>query len=113
METNSLTKNKITKEKTKLINNRFGQFSIRLDKIINFKNGIIGIPELKKFVLTKFPNQLFDKFQILQSLNDEKMAFIVLPGVYLNDKNDAPESESLSSTSGFSIFMSWLKKFRK
>ncbi|GIO23874.1 flagellar assembly protein FliW [Oceanobacillus sp. J11TS1] len=52
-----------------------GEIAIDESKIIHFPSGIPGFSESKQFVLLELPdNQIF---HILQSVDDEKLAFII------------------------------------
>jgi flagellar assembly factor FliW len=53
---------------------RFGELEIKEDKIISFPAGLIGLPELKKYVLIDHKDT---PLKWLQSIDDPDMAFIV------------------------------------
>ncbi|MBI4849270.1 MAG: flagellar assembly protein FliW [Nitrospirae bacterium] len=53
---------------------RFGDLEVREEKIITFPEGIVGLPDLKKFILIDHKDT---PLKWLQSLDDPDMAFIV------------------------------------
>jgi len=53
---------------------RFGDLEVREEKIITFPEGIVGLPDLKKFALIDHKDT---PLKWLQSLDDPDMAFIV------------------------------------
>jgi flagellar assembly factor FliW len=61
------------------IDSRFGRIKINLNKQITFQTGLLGIPDKLNFCLANFPNPKFNRFKILQSVEDDNLAFIVLP----------------------------------
>ncbi|AIL65970.1 flagellar assembly protein FliW [Rickettsiales bacterium Ac37b] len=73
----------------KFIQSRFGIIKINLDKTILFPTGLPGIID-KKFCLAHLPNKKFEPFKVLQSIENEKLAFIVYPldNLELIDHND-------------------------
>lgn len=61
------------------IESRFGPVTIDKAKAILFPVGILGMPDKHNFVLTEFPNPKLNQFKMLQSLDDQGLAFITLP----------------------------------
>jgi flagellar assembly factor FliW len=78
------------------IETRFGVIRINTSKTISFKQGLLGMPDKINFCLANFPSDKFARFKILQSLDDERLAFIVLP--YVQYQSDLPiiEQEDLN-----------------
>lgn len=74
-------------EKTRIINNQFGEFEVDLTKEILFPTGLIGIAQASKFALIPCPIEKFKDFMVLQSLERDDLAFMVLP------INDIKQSE--------------------
>lgn len=61
------------------INTRiFGEIDIADNKVLNFVNGIIGFPELKRFALVHEPGQDNATIKWLQSLNEPTFAIPVI-----------------------------------
>jgi len=56
----------------------FGPIEIKRDAIISFKDGIIGFPEEKEYVLLGQVD-INSPFQFLQSITNEHLCFIVIP----------------------------------
>lgn len=62
----------------------FGKIEIKEEDIIEFPQAVPGFPEDKEFVI--FPLGEDSPFIVLQSVNNEKLAFITIePGNYLKD----------------------------
>ena len=62
----------------------FGKIEIDKEDIIKFPQAVPGFPEDKEFVI--FPLGEDSPFIVLQSVNNEKLAFITIePGNYLKD----------------------------
>ncbi|MGB9840912.1 flagellar assembly protein FliW [Thermovenabulum sp.] len=57
----------------------FGEMEIEEDKIINFKNGIIGFENLKRFILIDHPGS--DIIKWLQSVEEKSFALPVIDPV--------------------------------
>jgi len=53
---------------------RFGSLEVEQDRLVNFPEGLIGLPELKKFILIDHKDT---PLKWLQSVDDPDMAFIV------------------------------------
>lgn len=58
-----------------------GEIEIDESKLIIFPSGIPGFSEAKQFVLLELPDNQF--FHILQSIDDEKLAFIITDPYHL------------------------------
>jgi flagellar assembly factor FliW len=63
----------------KYIETRFGRIKVDVAKTIIFNQGILGMPEQRKFCLANFPNSDSSKFMILQSLDNVDITFVILP----------------------------------
>ncbi len=61
------------------IESRFGRISINPQQSILFPSGLLGMPNKLQFCLTRFPSEKMDRFSIMQSVDDESLAFITLP----------------------------------
>lgn len=61
------------------IESRFGRISVHADRAIFFPTGILGMPESTHYCLARFPSEKYERFSILQSLEEDPLAFITLP----------------------------------
>jgi flagellar assembly factor FliW len=66
-------------KKTKVIRNKFGEMEVNLEKAICINNGLVGFSEYSGFAIIGSPNTKFANFLILQSLEDDGLAFLVFP----------------------------------
>lgn len=65
---------------------RVGSVEVNDDKIITFKGGLLGFPELTKFFIADDPNDTAMPFKWLVSIDDPEMAFLVTdPGLFFKD----------------------------
>lgn len=55
---------------------RFGEIVVNKNKLINLPNGILGFPELKRYVLLENDKDL--PFGWLQAVDDKDIAFVVM-----------------------------------
>jgi len=67
------------KPETETIDTRFGKVSIYRKNPIIFTNGMLGLPDKFQFCLANFPSEKMARFKLLQSLDDDGLAFITLP----------------------------------
>jgi flagellar assembly factor FliW len=67
------------------INSRFGEITVDISKAVFFPNGLPGFPKRLHFVLTNFTKQGYDRFKILQCLNDISLSFVVIPASLDNE----------------------------
>lgn len=58
---------------------RFGRITINTDQAIHFPAGLLGMPNKLQFCLAPFPSAKMQRFTVMQSVDDEKLAFITLP----------------------------------
>ncbi len=61
------------------INTRFGKITISYDHPLHLEKGLLGMPESRYFCITEFPVKKFPRFQLMQSLEDHELSFIVMP----------------------------------
>lgn len=82
----------------KFIQTRFGTIKINFDKTILFPAGLPGIMG-KKFCLAHLPNKKYEPFKVLQSIENENLAFIVYPleTIELINTEDVKECSKLFS----------------
>ncbi|MFP6889397.1 MAG: flagellar assembly protein FliW, partial [Nitrospinota bacterium] len=59
----------------------FGKIQVSDEEIIDFPEGLIGLPDLKRFVLIEDEEK--KPFQWLQSLDNVKLAFVVIEPKWL------------------------------
>ena len=76
----------------KIQTTRFGDVEIREDSIITFPSGIIGFIEYKKYVILEHKAP----FSWLQSVENPKLAFLVIDAINFGDKY--PVKPSLKNT---------------
>lgn len=68
----------------KLSSQRFGELNIREEKIITFPEGLIGLPELKRFAILEHDGD--GPLNWLLSLDEPELAFIIIdPTVFLRE----------------------------
>lgn len=60
----------------KIDTTRFGEIAVNKNKLITFPNGILGFPELKRYVLLENDKDL--PFGWLQAVDDKDIAFVVM-----------------------------------
>lgn len=77
------------------LNTRFGEISFDESKAIEFPNGILGMPNQKKFMIAAMPDKKMEKFQLLQSLCDTDVSFAVLPLASLGSLIDASDLDEV------------------
>ena len=79
---------------TKLDTSRFGVIDCATDDVVTFSDGLIGLPDLKEFVIVQHRED--SPFRWMQSLDDPAVAFLVVdPGFYaMNYSPEMPESVS-------------------
>ena len=79
----------------------FGEIEISEEKVIRFENGIIGFPELKRFVLLHDLEQGTDAgIRFLQSLEEPGFALPVMDPLLVKPDYDLEFSDSLRAQVG-------------
>lgn len=78
-----------------ITSNRFGSIEVNEDRIITFKDGVLGFPEMKRFILVDDPNDISLPFKWLISVENPDLAFLVTdPGIFFKDYVfDLPEED--------------------
>ena len=66
----------------KLKTSRFGELEVEEDKIVDFPDGLIGLPDKKKFILIDHKDT---PLKWLQAIDDPDIAFIVVPPDEISD----------------------------
>jgi flagellar assembly factor FliW len=64
----------------KFTTSRFGDMEVSEDKIINFPSGLVGLPDVNRFVLIDHKDT---PLKWLQSLDNPDIAFIVISPTYI------------------------------
>ncbi len=83
-----------TSENREEISTRFGPVTIDRRNALIFPKGLLGMPQNQRFALAPFPNENMRAFQLMQSLEDPTLAFIMLP---LTPENSILRPEHVSS----------------
>jgi len=68
-----------TADTREIIVSRFGEIVIDRRNTLFFTKGMLGMPHRQRFVLAEFPSERMRNFKLLQSLEEQTLAFIVLP----------------------------------
>lgn len=61
------------------VDTRFGKVTVSRAQPIVFPSGLLGMPDKVQYALTAFPSEKFERFKLLQSLDDTTLSFITLP----------------------------------
>lgn len=61
------------------VETRFGSITFGPKNIVHFPQGLIGLPQSKRFGLSPIPDKRMGQFMLLQSLDDFALSFLVLP----------------------------------
>lgn len=65
------------------VETRFGTIEFDQDRIITFKQGMLGFPAHLDFAIADLPGETYGEFKLLQSVTDGELSFPVLPLDYL------------------------------
>ena len=87
----------------KLIQSRFGNVAVNLEKTIFFPSGLLGMPDKQYFCLADFPKKEEIQFKVLQSLDDINLTFMVLPLPVSNALIDGSDIEDICNILGTTI----------
>jgi len=63
----------------RVVASRFGAIVVRRDAEVSFPNGLLGFGALRAFGLASLPDERYRNFLVLQSLEDDAVAFLVRP----------------------------------
>lgn len=70
----------------KIESKRFGTIEVGDDRIIQFRDGLMGFPEMKQFILVDDPADRGLPFKWLISVETPELAFLVTdPGIFFKD----------------------------
>ena len=78
---------------------RFGEVTLRADRLINFPHGLFGFRECTQFGLAKLPNVEGSPLMLMQCVNQPAIAFLVAaPDALGLSLTDADRDEALGET---------------
>ena len=77
MQQTTLAEQTIPVEKALTYNTRFGEVALREDRLITFKNGLLGFTGCTTFGLSRIPNADESPILLLQCVNEPEIAFLV------------------------------------
>lgn len=79
----------------KLYTTRFGEIEIDENKVIKFHSGLLGFPDVKRYVVLDHMNDPDIPFKWLQAVDDPDLVFVVIdPLLFCSDYNrDIDENE--------------------
>jgi flagellar assembly factor FliW len=63
----------------RLVRGRFGAIPVRTGNRIDFPSGLLGFAGLTGFALAELPDERYNRFLVLQSLEDDAVSFLVQP----------------------------------
>jgi flagellar assembly factor FliW len=80
-------------------NTRFGEVSLRADRLIEFPHGLFGFRECTQFGLTKLPNVDESPILLMQCVNEPSVAFLVAdPAILGLDIKPEDRTSALAET---------------
>ena len=62
-----------------IIESRFGPLAISPNSKLRFPSGLLGFAEFSDYALAELGDERFPQFNVLQSLDDHQLAFLVMP----------------------------------
>ncbi|MBV8938597.1 MAG: flagellar assembly protein FliW [Alphaproteobacteria bacterium] len=68
-----------TEDTREVLSTRFGEIVIDTRNALVFSKGLLGMPDRRRFALASLKGEKMQHFKLLQSLDDPKLSFIVLP----------------------------------
>jgi flagellar assembly factor FliW len=77
MQQTTLAEQTIPVDKALNYTTRFGEVSLREDRLITFKNGLLGFTQCTTFGLSRIPNADESPILLLQCVNEPEIAFLV------------------------------------
>lgn len=77
MQQTTLAEQTIPVDKALNYTTRFGEVSLREDRLITFKNGLLGFTHCTTFGLSRIPNADESPILLLQCVNEPEIAFLV------------------------------------
>lgn len=76
---------------------RFGEVTYTQTAVLDFPNGLLGMPEHTKFFISKMPVEKLKNFQVMQSLVEDEISFAVLPHDFLEEGLDAEDINDIKT----------------
>ena len=70
---------------------RFGEVSYTESAVVDFPNGLLGMPNQDKFFIAKMPVEKLKNFQVMQSLVEDEISFAILPHDFLDEGLEAED----------------------
>jgi flagellar assembly factor FliW len=70
---------------------RFGEVSYTENAVLDFPNGLLGMPNQDKFFIAKMPVEKLKNFQVMQSLVEDEISFAILPHDFLDEGLEAQD----------------------
>lgn len=77
MQQTTLAEQTIPVDKALTYNTRFGEVTLREDRLITFQNGLLGFNGCTTFGLSRIPNADESPILLLQCINEPDIAFLV------------------------------------
>ncbi len=62
-----------------IVDGRFGRVTVAPHGAITFPRGLLGFADVQSFVLAEPSDERYGPFKVLQCLDDQRLAFLVLP----------------------------------
>ena len=94
-----MTENHVPQDKALYFNTKFGEVTLREDRLITFEAGLLGFNNCTTFGLSRLPGAEDSPVMLLQCVNEPDIAFLVADpstlGVFINEKDKA---EALKQT---------------
>jgi len=82
--------------RVKLFTSRFGEIDIEEDKLINFTQGLLGFPDVKRYIVLDHPNNPDIPLKWLQAIDDPDLAFVITdPLLFYPDYNPEIDEHDL------------------
>jgi flagellar assembly factor FliW len=88
MKNNNPERGRMLKAKT----TRFGELEVPEEDIILFKDGLLGFPEARKFVILNDPT--IEPLRWLQSLDEQELAFVIIDPLRFRNEYGVDLSDS-------------------
>jgi flagellar assembly factor FliW len=86
-----------------LVKTRFGVIAVQRDAIIDMAQGPLGFTQHRNFVLSELPNPKLQSFNLLQSLSDPEVSFVVTPLKPESGLIALTDIEEACAASGFEV----------
>lgn len=77
MQQSAVLEHNIPADKALVYQTRFGEVTLRDDRLINFPKGLLGFADCTTFGLSKIPNAEESPIMLLQCVNEPEIGFLV------------------------------------